>query len=359
LKERNDVTRIAKWSPLLIAAVLVACGKNNAPLPPDSSPPGRVTDLRVKSAVTNVITLHWKTPGDNGYAGIATAYQIRWSHNVITEENFAEATPISNPPVPVSPGTPEVFAVPNMDITVVLHFALRTFDEVGLISPVSNDAVWVPGSLPVQYYKNLPAMRDNTIYSESGNVSDGAGEYFFAGRTDTLSGGLTRRALLAFAVADSVPAGAQIDSVLLVLHVSKTLAGVRTVALHAATADWGEGLSDAPGNEESGVTATTSDATWAYRFFNTGTWIAPGGDFEPVASAQQSVDGFAAPGFYTWRSTQMNVDVQHWLERPDSNFGWVVLGSETASRTLKRFDSREHPTAAYHPNLKVYYTVIP
>ena len=37
----------------------------------------------------------------------------------------------------------------------------------------------------------------------------------------------------------------------------------------------------------------------------------------------------------------MVADVQSWLDNPASNFGWLVLGDETAIATAKRFDTRE------------------
>ena len=37
----------------------------------------------------------------------------------------------------------------------------------------------------------------------------------------------------------------------------------------------------------------------------------------------------------------MVADVQAWLDNPASNFGWLVLGDETAIATAKRFDTRE------------------
>lgn len=349
------MSRILRMSAVVVSTMLLACSSND-PLPPDATPPGRVTDLHVKSVRTNVVTLRWKTPGDNGFSGTASAYQVRWSPNIITEGNFAGATLVPDPPVPAAAGTPEQFDVPNMDITEVLHFALRTFDEVGLVSEVSNDAVWTPGTLPVQYYKVLSAVRDNTIYSEDGNASNGSGQYIFAGIDSVTTQGFARRGLLAFPIPDSIPAGARIDSVWLTLHLSATPAGPGVVALHALRADWGEGASNAPGNEASGTAAQTNDATWTYRHFNIDTWATAGGDYDSTASAQ---NGFTTSGYHTWRSTQMNTDVQHWLDAPDSNFGWVVLGSESGTRTLKRFDSRENPSAAYRPRLKVYYTVLP
>lgn len=341
---------------LALGALLFAACEAADPVPPDSTAPGRVTDLRVKSATTNVITLRWTTPGDNGTQGTATSYQVRWSPDIITEANFESANAINDPPIPAAPNTVELFAVPNMDITAVRHFALRTYDEAGFVSEVSNDALWTPGGLPVQFFTNIPALKDNTMFSEADNLSNGAGQYMFVGRTGSLPAA-TRRALLAFAITDSVPAGAVVDSVRLTLHMSDTPDdSLTTVRLHKALADWGQAGSNAPGNEESGVQAETGDATWGFRIFNTSAWPTPGGDFVATASAQGPV---GVTGFYSWSATQMKSDVQSWLDAPVNNFGWVIVGNETAFETRKRFDTREHLTSAYRPTLRVYYTVNP
>jgi opacity protein-like surface antigen len=47
----------------------------------------------------------------------------------------------------------------------------------------------------------LSATKDNTIYSESGSLSDGQGQHLFAGET---SGTAERRALIEFDVAGSL-----------------------------------------------------------------------------------------------------------------------------------------------------------
>ena len=49
----------------------------------------------------------------------------------------------------------------------------------------------------------------------------------------------------------------------------------------------------------------------------------------------------------------MVADVQSWLDNPASNFGWLVLGDETAIATAKRFDTRE---SASPPVLTIEYT---
>ena len=49
----------------------------------------------------------------------------------------------------------------------------------------------------------------------------------------------------------------------------------------------------------------------------------------------------------------MVADVQSWLDNPASNFGWLVLGDETAIATAKRFDTRE---SASPPMLTIEFT---
>lgn len=206
-----------------------------------------------------------------------------------------------------------------------------------------------PGAITTQTIMLTPAQ-DNTLYEdEQGALSNGAGQYLFAGNT---SSGSTRRGLLAFDLI-GIPADATIISASLTLTMSKSIAGETPVALHALAADWGEGASDAPDEEGEGTAAQTGDATWLHTFFNTGQWAQPGGDFDPAPSAVTVVGG---PGAYTWNSAALAGDVIAWLADPSGNFGWALLGDESANRTAKRFDSREN-VAANRPRLTVTYMV--
>ncbi len=198
----------------------------------------------------------------------------------------------------------------------------------------------------------LRPVKDNTLYeSDTGALSNGAGDHLFAGRTRQRA---NRRALLAFDVA--VPEGATLDSVRLTLHMSRTVGtGGDAVALHRVLADWGEGASDAPGNEGAGTAAATDDATWIHTFFDTGVWQNPGGDFGPAVSASVLVGG---EDDYTWGSTPaMVADVQAWLDAPEENFGWMLIGDEETTLSAKRFDSRENPDTTARPVLRLFYSV--
>lgn len=187
----------------------------------------------------------------------------------------------------------------------------------------------------------LGAAKDNTLYEDAaGGLSNGAGQYMFVGRVALAGEGKRRRAVLAFSVAEAVPVGSTITSVSLTLWMSRApIISDQDVTLHRLSADWGEGESDAPLEEGMGTVATPGDATWRHTFFDTDTWNASGGDFSSVISGIQVITGV---GSYTWVSTaQMVQDVQGWLNDPDANFGWLLLGNETSLASAKRFNTRE------------------
>jgi hypothetical protein len=211
----------------------------------------------------------------------------------------------------------------------------------------------VPASADVV---EIGAMKDNTLYEDSGGtLSNGAGIHFFAGTT--ANNGRIRRGLIAFDILSNIPAQSTINSVELTLRMSRTISGEQTISLHRLLQDWGEGDSDAPGQEGGGAAAMEGDATWLHTYFDTEFWDTPGGDFDPVGSASTLV-GFEE--WYTWGSTAGMVDdVQSWLDEPSTNFGWAVLGNEDGFGTAKRFDTHENPLPEYRPVLVVDYTLIP
>ena len=199
----------------------------------------------------------------------------------------------------------------------------------------------------------LAPSQDNTLYqSELGTVSNGKGAYLFAGNTNN---GLARRAVVAFDVAGALPAGATVLSAEVSLQVSRLQPGAdeSAIGLHALARDWGEGASDAAGEEGAGALAQTGDATWLHTFYDTATWTQPGGDFGP-ALATTTVAG---TGRYGWASAALTVDVQRALDSPGGFFGWALLGDESASGTARRLNSREHGTVETRPRLTITYLI--
>ena len=200
---------------------------------------------------------------------------------------------------------------------------------------------------------SLGASQDATLYDAPGSaLANGSGEHLFVGLTGQPQ---ARRSLIAFDVAGGVPAGATVLSAELTLEHSRTGLPLfeNAIALHRATASWGEGASDPTLNEGRGDDALPGDATWVHRTFDDQLWAAPGGDFLSSASATIEV---ARLGSYTWGPTDaMAADVQAWLDDPTANHGWALVGNEVERRGVKRFDSRERTDETARPVLTVVY----
>ena len=197
----------------------------------------------------------------------------------------------------------------------------------------------------------LEAGRDATLIEDAeGAWANGSGPSFFVGRTAQQRGSI-RRGLLYFDVAAVVPRRAIIERVRLTLFAKPANDVEREVRLVRVLADWGEGPSASSGG--GGRPSEPGDATWIHTFFDGETWVRPGGQFLGSASATRTVAG---AGLYTWDSTNRLVnDVRHWSDAPGRNFGWILIGDETAPQTAKNFGSREDPVPARRPTLEITY----
>ena len=191
----------------------------------------------------------------------------------------------------------------------------------------------------------LTAVKDNTIFSESGGLSNGAGVDMYCGR---LLNPPFRRALVAFDVS-SLPTDVVIDSVRLELTVTKSPdLTPRLIRVYRVVADWGEGVSD--GQLGQGGPAQPGDATWVNTFYPNSLWSTPGGDVAAAASDSLSVVGI---GTYVWNSAGLASDVHGWTSQTFANFGWMLIGDEVTPRAVRQFSSRE---GASPPRLVIHYS---
>ncbi len=202
----------------------------------------------------------------------------------------------------------------------------------------------------------LEPIKDNTLYEDAnGELSNGVGEFMFAGRT---MAGVRRRCLMAFDFS-ALPANAVIESVELTLNMTMTARPDSfNCIIHRVLADSGEGTSNAGGRTPGdggggGAQSTTGDATWLHRFYNGSFWNNPGGDFNAFAAATVAV---GAVGSYTWSGNGLRADVEFWLQNPNQNFGWMLRGNETTNQTAKRFDTRENVDGT-GPVLRITYAL--
>ena len=211
-------------------------------------------------------------------------------------------------------------------------------------------------SVSAQQTVTITATKDNTLYEDAnGATSNGSGIYLFAGKTGQASNSL-RRTVIKFDLIGQIPIipiNATITGAKLKMNMSKSITGASNVSVYRLNSDWGEGTSDAGAEEGRGAAAATNDATWKHKFFSTQNWSALGGDYISSPSATSSVSG---TGSYEWSDTLLRADVVSWFKGQASNFGWIIIGNETA-QSAKRFDSRNNSVDANRPKLIVEYTL--
>jgi hypothetical protein len=94
--------------------------------------------VAVSSVTDTSATLAWTAVGDDSLTGTAAAYQIRYSTAPITLANFASATAVTGVPVPAVAGTAQSVVVRSLGRQVTYYFALRTADDAGNLSALSN-----------------------------------------------------------------------------------------------------------------------------------------------------------------------------------------------------------------------------
>ena len=109
--------------------------------PPDNIAPGPTVDLRIVSYSTSPrsVKLKWTAPGDDGTCGTAFSYSVRKRKgSAITDANWATSTAVAGAPNPSAPGSTDSITVGELT-GGTWYFALKTSDEAGNISALSNN----------------------------------------------------------------------------------------------------------------------------------------------------------------------------------------------------------------------------
>lgn len=180
------------------------------------------------------------------------------------------------------------------------------------------------------------ASSDTSIYQQDVEAGNGAGQFIVAGDN--------ARGLIKFDV--SIPEGSTVIDAVLTLSAGATAGAGSAVSVHQLTTAWGEGSSDAAGDEYIGAAAQLFDATWQYSFFDGEQWAVPGGDF----GGSSAVTGVSGVGAYEWIGNGLVDDVQSWVDDAATNFGWLLQGSGSAIAFL----SKDSP-GGLGPSLEITY----
>lgn len=147
------------------------------------------------------------------------------------------------------------------------------------------------------------------------------------------------RALLRFNLS-SIPSNAVISTVTVQLICTRIPKRTQTVSmtqeLHRVTNSW------------------TGIATWIFRSYPSMKWATPGGEFVAVPSASKIVD---KTGQTIWTGSGLVSDVQGWIKKTIPNYGWILLGDEKISRSVRNYGSSSD--TANSPVLSIGYSIPP
>ncbi|MFH0900075.1 MAG: discoidin domain-containing protein [Pseudomonadota bacterium] len=125
---------------------------------PDEVVPARVADLAAQQgSAAGYVTLSWTAPGDDGVDGTVSSYDLRYSREPITADNFSSAKAVALAPVPVAGGRPQSAIVNGLLDESQFFFALKAKDDAGNWSALSNQASARTRDVPPAAITNLTA----------------------------------------------------------------------------------------------------------------------------------------------------------------------------------------------------------
>ena len=126
--------------------------------PPDLVPPASISDLGAATGpMGGSASLTWSAPGDDGAAGTATGYLVRYAlAPILNETDWDNALPaIPNVPVPQSAGSSESMIVGGLAPGHTYYFAVRARDEEPNPGGLSNSPSAAAGdSIPLSVGKH-------------------------------------------------------------------------------------------------------------------------------------------------------------------------------------------------------------
>jgi hypothetical protein len=94
--------------------------------------------LIAHAQAADTVVIAWTAPGDDGNAGTASGYDVRYSESPIDAGTFDGAARIEDVPSPAHAGTRQHFTVRGLTRGTTYYFAMRSVDDAGNWSGISN-----------------------------------------------------------------------------------------------------------------------------------------------------------------------------------------------------------------------------
>lgn len=151
--ETRETTQLRVHSAVGIAVLSVFGGLMSfAFFVMSSGTPDRYGVDTVRAAATdatNSVTLAWTAPGDDGATGQATSYDIRYATGTLNEASWGFATAVTGEPTPKPAGQAESLLVTGLIPNTTYSFAVKTTDDAGNTSAISNIATKATAALSI------------------------------------------------------------------------------------------------------------------------------------------------------------------------------------------------------------------
>jgi hypothetical protein len=226
-----------------------------------------------------------------------------------------------------------------------MHISHLLLSRISVLTIALVLGVFAAGTLAQGATVTLGPSADVELQEASPLVSFGTGPTMVSGGLGSNAGFARRRALMRFELTDTIPSGAVVTSVELVVN------AVLMVPPTPAASDFGVHRLLRPWRETA--------ASWTWADNPVAAWGSPGASREDdavlTASAAVHVVGL---GQYTYTSTpELVADVQGWVDNPESNAGWLLRSDTEAAFTARHFGTRENSSGA--ASLTVEFEVVP
>ncbi len=131
LKARDELSNVSELSNVVSLAT-------------QGVAPASVQGFTASNPTGSTVDLSWQPSGDNGNAGNATSYDIRYSTSPITDANFGAAASALRPATNPKPAL-ERYTLRGLASQTTYYFAVKALDELGNTSLINSEG----GSGPV------------------------------------------------------------------------------------------------------------------------------------------------------------------------------------------------------------------
>ncbi len=124
-RKRSEASGWRRWFPIAVVLLILV-----------------LAPVLAYGQTADSVVVRWTAPGDDGNLGQASVYDLRVSESPIDSLNFGQATQVTGLNSPAPSGTRQKFVVRGLTPGTPYYFAIRTQDDAGNWSPLSNVARW-------------------------------------------------------------------------------------------------------------------------------------------------------------------------------------------------------------------------